>query len=231
MTTSEFSGPLESTPFPEELTARVVTPGREPRVHGYDVESDLARHYGAAHLVLLSLTGELPEEPARAASEVAWLFLAPLSVAHAASHASVLSRLCGATTASTVGVAAIGLAEQARAQLVEHGELLRCLQSERPTLPERYQSHDTAERAAVERLRQALAGTGLAVPALQQSPTLDAALLSVLFGCGLRRPEQLEAFIVLSRLPCALAEGFAERAANFAAYPINLPAFVYEESR
>lgn len=231
MEAREFTGPLEAAPFPERLTARVVTPGREPRVHGYDVESDLARHYGAADLVLLSLTGELPAPPARAAFEVAWSFLAPVTVADAAGHAAVLARLCGATTASTVGVAAIGLAEQARVLLAEHDELLRWLQSDAPALPERYQSRELEVRAAVARLRRALAATGLSVPALQQSPTRDAALLSVLFACGLARAEQLEAAVVLARLPCALAEGFAEATANFAEYPMHLPAFAYEESR
>jgi hypothetical protein len=227
----QFSGPLEAGQFPKKLTARVVTPGRVPRVHGYDVESDLARHYGATDLVLLSLTGELATEPARAAFEVAWLFLAPVSVAHAGPHAGVLARLCGATASSTVAVATIGLAEQARALLAEHGELLRSLRSSAATLPERYQSSVAEEREAVERLRLALDRTGLRVPALEQSPTRDAALLSVLFACGLRRPEQLQAVVVLARMPCALAEGFAERATNFGNYPINLPPFVYEDSR
>jgi hypothetical protein len=231
MTVAQLSGPLEAAKFPEKLTARVITPGGEPRVHGYDVESDLAHHYGATDLVLLSLTGELPTERARAAFEVAWLFLAPVSVAHAGSHASVLARLCGATVSSTVGVAAIGLAEQARALLAEHGELLRSLRATAGTLPERYQSFAAEERESVERLVMALARTGLCVPMLQQSPTRDAALLSVLFACGLKRPEQLQAVIVLARMPCALAEGFAERATNFGNYPINLPPFAYEESR
>lgn len=227
----ELSGPLESGQFPDKLTARVITPGARPRVHGYDVETDLARHYGATELVLLSLTGELPAEPARVAFEVAWLFLAPVSVAHAGPHATVLSRLCGATASSTLGVAAIGLAEQARALVTDHAELLRWLKSQTQALPARYQCQEPEELASVERLRRALADTGLVVRALEQSPTRDAALLSVLFACGLRRPEQLQTVIVLARLPSALAEGFAERATNFANYPINLPAFAYQESR
>lgn len=231
MTATQFSGPLESGQFPDQLTARVITPGERPRVHGYDVEGDLARHYGATDLVLLSLTGELPSEAARAGFEVAWLFLAPLSVAHAGPHATVLSRLCGATTSSTVGVAAIGLAEQARAILEQHEELLACLKSKAPVLPARYQSELPEERASVERLQRALAGSGLAVPVLEQSPTRDSALLSVLFACGLESASQLHAALVLARLPSALAEGFAERATNFGNYPINLPAFVYQELR
>lgn len=231
MSAAQFAGPLEAGKFPEKLTARVVTPGPMPRVHGYDVESDLAHHYGATDLVLLSLTGELPAQAVRAAFEVAWLFLAPVSVAHAGPHASVLARLCGATASSTVSVAAIGLAEQARSLLAEHTELLHHLSSSTATLPERYQSFVAEEREAVERLRLALRRTGLSVPALQQSPTRDAAILSVLFACGLTQPEQLQAVVVLARMPCALAEGFAERATNFANYPINLPPFAYEESR
>lgn len=230
MSAPQLSGPLEVGQFPEKLSARVVSAEPVPRVHGYDVEADLAHHYRVTDLVLLSLTGELPAPAASAAFEIAWFFLAPVSVAHAGPHASVLARLCGATVSSTVGVAAIGLAEEARALLVEHGELLRCLRSKAATLPERYQSCVVQEREAVERLRLALLRTDFRVPALQQSPTRNAALLSVLFACGLKRPEQLQAAVTLARLPCALAEGFAERATNFGNYPINLPAFRYEES-
>jgi hypothetical protein len=230
MDARELSGPLETTTFPTQLSARVVTPGAEPRVHGYDVESDLARHYGPAELVLLTLTGELPEPSVRHAFEVAWLFLAPTSVAEAPSHAAVLSRLCGAPPSSSIAVAAIGLAEQARALVEEHAELLRSLRA-RAALPARYQSQEALHAAAVERLRSALEPSGLIVPTLAQAPTRDAALLSVLFACGLKRPEQLQAAVVLSRLPCCVAEGFAERATNFGNYPINLPAFAYQETR
>jgi hypothetical protein len=228
MTEAQSSGPLEAGSFPDKLTARVVTPGSAPRLHGYDVESDLALHYGAIDLVLLSLTGELPAEPVRRAFEVAWLFLAPVSVAHVGPHASVLARLCGATPSATLGASAIGLAEQARALVTEHASLLRCLKAD-GALPERYQSSEPEHRDTVERLSCACHRAGLSVPALAQRPTRDAALLSVLFACGLKRPEQLQAVVVLARLPSALAEGFAERATNFGRYPINLPQFVYEE--
>lgn len=230
MASSELSGPLESARFPELLSARVITPDAEPRVHGYDVENDLARHYGATDLVLLSLTGELPSDAARAGFEIAWLFLAPVSVAHSGPHATVLARLCGATTSATIGVAAIGLAEQARTLLAEHDELLCWLKAKGEALPERYRSQAPEQRSAVARLLEALAPSGLSVPALHRDPTREAALISLLFACGLRRPQQLEAAVVLARLPSALAEGFAERATNFGNYPINLPRFAYQEA-
>ena len=113
-------GPLETETFPERLSARVVEPGPSPRVHGYDVEADLARYYRASDLTLLSLTGELPSPGASAAFEVACMFLAPISVAEAPVHAAVLARLCAAPSSSIAAVAAIALSQQARALVVEH---------------------------------------------------------------------------------------------------------------
>ena len=113
MSAEEFVGPLEgSAAFPERLTARVVTPGERPRVHGYDVEGDLARHYQPSDLLFLMLKGELPPPAASRAFAVASMFLTPVSVAHASTHAAVVGRLCGATPRSSFGVAAIGAAEQ-----------------------------------------------------------------------------------------------------------------------
>lgn len=222
-----LQGPLETSQFPEKLTARVVKPGAEPHLRGYDVEGDLAVHYGMADTVLLALTGELPSDRARAAFEVASMFLSSASVADAGPHAAVLARLCGATASSTVGVAAIGLAEQARALLDAHTEFLAWLESKSAPLPARYAA--ATPDPSVARLRDALTATGLVVPALAHELTRDAALLSVLFACGLERTELLQAAVVLARLPAALAEGFAEETANFGNYPINLPAFAYEE--
>ncbi len=224
-----FLGPLEEHRFPTQLNARVITAGHRPHVHGYDVEGDLARHYGATELVLLTLTGELPTEAARHAFEVVWLFAAPISVAHASTHAAVLARLCGSPVSATIGAAAIGLAEQARCLLEEHEELLDWLKHGASPLPARFTTTSPDDVASVERLRAALPSE-LGVPALSESPSRDAALLCVLYACGLRRREQLEAALVLARLPGTLSEAFAERATNFGKYPINLPAYRYQET-
>lgn len=229
--TTEHSGPLEKASFPEQLSARVVTPGPEARLHGYDVERDLALHYTSAELTLLSLTGELPSEEARAIFEIASTYLAPVSVAHASTHAAVVARLCGATTSTTIGTAAIGLAEQARALLDEHEDLLRWLRKPTEELPEPYRAVDVEDTAAVERLRALLSKRGLAVPSLDLLPTRTAALLMLLYTAGLRRRERLEVVIVLARLPTVMAEALAERATNFGNYPMNLPRFSYEEER
>jgi hypothetical protein len=225
-----LEGPLENgAAFPEVLTARVVTPGSAPRIHGYDVEGDLARHYQPSDVTLLMLTGELPEPAVSSAFAVALVFLAPVSVAHAATHSAVLGQLCGAPAASVFGVAAIGVAEHARYLVQEHAELLTWLGTPGQPLPARYQSRDNADVEAVQRLKAALSASGLDVPGLVQAPTRDAALVMLLFACGLSRPEQLTAALTWARLPSAIAEALAERPTNFANYPTNLPRFVYSE--
>ena len=231
MSTAELDGPLEgSASFPERLTARVVTPGDRPSVHGYDVEGDLARHYQASDLLFLFLNGELPTPSVSRAFAVALMFLAPVSVAHASTHAAVVGRLCGAPASSTIGVAAIGAAEHARSLLDEHMDLVAWLRAPRVAFPERYRARDHGDHAAVQRLEQALTPTGLAVPALGERPSRAAALVIVLFALGFKRRERLEAVIALARLPSAVAEALAERPTNFGNYPINLPRFTYTES-
>ena len=226
----ELEGPLESATFPETLSARVVTPGDAPRLHGYDVEADLARHYDPTDVLYLSLTGELPAPEVSAALRVALTFLAPVSIAHASVHAATLARLCGTTTSSTLGVAAIGLAEQARVLLDEHAELFVWLDSPDQALPARYRAKSEADRASSERLQVAVAASGLAVPELDQGPSRDAALVCVLYRCGLRQRKQMEAAIVTARLPTAFAEAATKKVVAFAHYPINLPDYRYVET-
>jgi hypothetical protein len=225
---ARFEGPLESgAAFPDTLTARVVTPGAAARIHGYDIESDLARHYLPSDVTLLLLTGELPEPSISSAFAVALVFLAPVSVAHAATHAAVLGQLCGAPAASVFGVAAIGVAEHARFLVAEHAELVAWLHTEGGSLPQRYQSETQDDVEAVQRLKAALAASGVHVPGLSLQPSRNAALVMLLFTCGLKLSNQLEAALTLARLPSAIAEALAERPTNFANYPINLPRFVY----
>ncbi len=226
---TKHSGPLEETAFPKRLSARVTTPGNNPRLHGYDVEGDLAAHYTSSELTLLSLTGELPNRVALAMFELAWAFLAPVSIAHASTHAAVVARLCGATTSTTIGTAAIGLAEQARALLDEHEGLLRWLRKPTDELPAPFRATGPEDAASVERLRTLLSNGGLTLPALDLRPTRTAALIMLLHAAGLRRRERIEAAIVLCRMPTVIAEALAERPTNFGNYPINLPRFSYEE--
>jgi hypothetical protein len=221
------SGPLETDQWPHQLRARVVSPGEPARVHGYEIEGDIARHYGWSDYQLLCLTGELPAPERARAFEIASLFLAPQSVAHAPSHAAVLSRLCGARDSGTIGVAAIGLAEQARVLIAAHRDLLQWLAEPRGPLPAAYRT-PTVD-SSVARLAEALAEIPFEVPVLCQQPTRDAALIGTLWAAGVTRRVKLESAIVHARLPAALAEAFAERATNFGQYPVDLPHFEYQD--
>ncbi len=229
--TASFRGPVEATDWPSKLNARVTTPGHAPLLHGYDVEGDLAHYYRGIEITLLALTGELPAPGVARAAEIALAFLAPCSVAHAATHGAVLARLCGATTSATVGVSAVGLAEQARFLLDHHESLLDWLGSREGELPQAYRSPSAMETASVERLRALLQPTGVDVGWFSEGPSRDAALLGVLHACGLRRRELLETLLVVARLPAVVAEAFAEKTANFANYPTDLPAYRYEDPR
>ena len=96
------NGPIEAQQWPERLTARVVTPGDDPRVHGYSIESDLARHYRTTDAFLLALTGELPSDDDGTAFAGAMHFLSATSIAEAPAHAAALARICAATTSAVV---------------------------------------------------------------------------------------------------------------------------------
>jgi hypothetical protein len=181
--------------------------------------------------LFLMLMGELPTPQVSRAFSVASMFLAPVSVAHASTHAAVVGRLCDAPARSMFGVAAIGAAEHACSLLDEHSELLVWLLSARGPLPQRFRARDESDVAAVDRLLTALEPTGLSVPALAGGPSRDAALLILLFAVGFECRERLEAAIMLARLPSGIAEALAERPTNFGSYPINLPRFTYTEAQ
>jgi hypothetical protein len=207
-------GPLDDVAWPEKLTARVVTPGPAPRIHGYDVEGDLARHYSWAETVLLTLTGELPSPAGLRAFEIAMHFLAPAPVNDAPTHAAIVARVCNVFTSALVGTAAITLAEQAR-HTVSSNTPAATLTSD--------------ESASVGRLRDALREAGLSVPGTEGAVGRTEALLATLRFAGLDRPELQETAIVLARLPCALAEAFATPAHAYRDYPVQLPDVRYLE--
>jgi hypothetical protein len=207
-------GPLDDFDWPDKITARVVSPGPRPRIHGYDVEGDLARHYSFADTVLLALTGELPSEAQVTAFDVVMQFLAPAPVNEGPAHAAVIVRICNVLTSAIVGTAAVTLGEQARA--IVEGE-----QAARAETPE--------ERASVERLRGALRGRGVLVPTIEYDIGRTAALIATLRFAGLERAEQIEAAFVLARLPAAVAEAFATPSHSYREYPVDLPAVRYTE--
>lgn len=226
--THASNGPLDGADWPEKLTARVVTPGPCPRVHGYDVEGDLARHYSFAETVLLSLTGDLPTTGQARAFDVALQFAAPALVQEAPVHATLLARICMASTSQMQGVAVIALAEQARVLVAEHRGWIELLAGPLADAPAELLAKSDEERDSVVRLRRALRGT-VAVPALVHDLGRPAALLAALYASGLRTAETMECALVLARLPVAMAEALATPAGSHRDYPVLLPPIAYTQ--
>lgn len=222
-------GPVEAIPWPKQLTARAVQPGPAPRLMGYDVYADLAKHYGFADMVALSLTGELPAPAVSHALQTAMLFLSPCAVSEAPSHAAAIARVCGAQPAGVLQTGAIALAEQAAFWVREHEPLLQWLRDPSPPYPQACMAQSGNDQAAVEQLRDVLGAFAAQVPALEHNPTLVAAALSVLYACGLREAHQWVSLLLIARLPSVAAEAFAATPGDFRGYPMDVPHFAYEE--
>jgi hypothetical protein len=223
------AGPIDVGLWASQLTARVVEGGGAPRILGYDVQADLARHYSFGELVLLCLSGEVPSRGVGRAFEIALSFLAPVSVAEAPAHAAGLAHLLGADPSGVMAGAAIGLSERARHVVAQHAPVLEWLASPDAGLPGEAKAVDGEQADAVQRLAGALEPTGIEVPLLARRPSLMAGLLAVLYRCGLRRPAQFEAALCMAALPAVIAEAFAVPPYAFFNYPMNLPAYRYTE--
>jgi len=225
-------GPIEDKALPERLPAHVVSAPREPRLHGYDVESDLARHYRFLDGAFLALTGELPSDDASRALEIVGLFALPTYVGRAPAHTAAVARVCGPKTSSMIAAAAIALAEDARVLLDEHESVLpKLVIGSLNGSAARLAARDDEERASVGRLRAALGGLVTLAPAIRYDVRLDTAIIAVLMGCGLRAREQIESMLVTLRLPAVCAEGLAWRPGDLRGYPMDLPRFEYEGDR
>jgi hypothetical protein len=227
MISGKWRGPAEGQPWPDRLTARVITPGPRPHVHGYDVEDDVARHFRFGESVLLALTGIAPDEETGRRFEIALTFASALAVTEAPTHAAVIARTCAGSTSAVIGTAAVALAEHARWLVDRHAPLLAWLEAgAEGEVPAIARATDDDDRASVARLRDLL---GKQASCVAPDLSRDAALLSLLHSCGSRTAEQIEAALVVSRLSTTMAEALAATRGGLRDYPLNVPPFVYEE--
>jgi hypothetical protein len=222
---TERKGPLESRKWPDALEAFAVDAASSPRLHGYDVEADLVRHYRFSDLVFVSLTGELPDDHRSRAFEIALSMSLPSSVRDAATHAAVLAAHCGAGPG---GVLSTSVATSADATVVALASLREVLEQTPLELSAELRARSAEELRFVERLSELMRGL-VDVPILALGPRRDLALLAVLWACGLRTPLQLASASAIARLPSAIAEAIPRAVDDFSRYPTDTPKFVYEE--
>jgi hypothetical protein len=219
-------GPIEDNEWPERLVGRVVDRGERVRIHGYDVEGELARYYSFTEVVFLALTGELPTSVQTRAFEIASIYLSPVSIGEAPAHAAALARLIDSAPAATIGVTAIVLGEDAESSLRSLAALLEWLRAPAETLPAGFGAESDGERQRVHELRALLGSIGFETPILRAGldPSIKAALFGVLFALGLDDVRRMHAAIVWARMPCAIAEALAWPGL-FRGYPMDLPDF------
>lgn len=223
--TEEKAGPIEAREWPAELSARAVSDAGERRLFGYDVESDLARHYAFSDTLLLALTGDLPDDARSRAFAAVLTFASALSVADAPIHAPVVARLCGVRTGGVLAIGAIALGEKADTLLAAIGAALD--ENAAGALAPELAARDDAERASVSRLRDAI-GAGVDVAAFARDPSRDVAVIAVLRACGLTTPFQLGAALSVARLPSVIAEAVSTKPGDFKGYPMDTPHFEYD---
>lgn len=221
-------GPIDDAPWPEELTGHVVARGDAPRVHGYDVQGDLAVHYRFGETLLVYLTGEAPDADTGRAFEIAMTFASVVDAGEAPAHAAIVARMCGAAPGGVVSVAATALAERHRALVGTHARIFEWSRDTSAELPAECRARDDADRSACARLAAALPAAFASAPVFSRDPSLDAALLATLVKCGLSSRERAEAALTIAGLACACAEAFATKPGDFRSYPMNSPPFEYE---
>ncbi len=218
-------GPVEDLKWTDKLQASVSTPAPMPRIHGYDVRGEMLGISSFAETMFLSLTGELPSPDTLMAFEAVLVFLAPVSVAEAAGHASLLAGLCGSGSGGLTGVSAIALAERSRNMVNEYMPLAEAALGGKD-LPASEGAEET--RLLLKALREA----EVSYPGkLEQLPPPAACMAVLMECCGIRNRRIMETVITLAGLPCTLAEGMAAKPGNFRTYPIGLPEYEYDDRR
>jgi hypothetical protein len=223
---SEHRGPIEHHRWPDKLQAWVWSAGPRPRVHGYDLQDDIARHFGFAELTLTSLRGHAPTPAEGSLFEAVMLFLAPAFVSESPAHAAVVARTCDSRWPAVMACGSAVLAEQAHAIVEQHAELLSWLEHPEQPFPGFARCRDDEEREAVARFAARVRQSSLSVPALDHAPTLLAAILAAAHRCGLEDVEHLSALVVIARLPAVLCEALRPPG-NLRAYPIDTPHVTY----
>lgn len=228
----EGRGLLDRVEFPRALTATVVEPTPDPRVHGYAVQAELGHQVGFLEVVWLSLTAELPTPAEREAFSRAMTWLAPLHVGEGPSHAAVLAKVAGAPSEVLPAISAVALGQQIASELAELAPVFQWLAVPNADVPAiaLEPSPTEGQLAGWQRLRADAATwfhtpTGFGAAVWRR----NAAAWALLFHLGLRDAGRQQAVATIARLPIILAEA-ACGPPSVKQYPTLTPTYVYEET-
>lgn len=228
-----WPGILDRVAFPTQLTAHVVAPTPDPRVHGYAVQADLGRHADFLDVAWLALTGEVPTAGERAALSLALVWLAPMAVNEAPTHAAVLAKVAGAPEEVVPAIAAVAVGQHTAAELAALAPLFAWLDGGLEAPPAAWV--EPAPTTGQAEAWAALAGQSAhwfgADHALPAGPVLRrvAGAYALLHRLGVRDTARLQALSLWARLPTILAEAACAASGAVMTYPAHLPAYQYVE--
>jgi len=221
-------GALDDTPWPEQLSARVVdAQPHDDRLHGYAMMGDVARHYRFTDSLYLALTGELPDPTQSDLFDLALCAFASPHVGESPLHLAVLVRVSAGPLSSALATGLIAACDQARAIVTRHAAWLTWLDKGSGEVSPEYRSDPPSPWVAA--LREALAARGHTDALVRAELTKDAARLALLHASGLRSTDQMEAAIVSARVGAIAAEAMATGPQDLGAYPVKVPPFHYVE--
>ncbi|RYE87741.1 MAG: hypothetical protein EOO75_14085 [Myxococcales bacterium] len=229
--TGRVEGLFDRATWPGRLVARVVEPGPSPRLHGYAVSTDLARHCGSSEVSWLAARGELPSASEREAFEVACVLLAPVHVGEAPAHAAVLARILSTTASAVVAVASTALAEQAQHERAGLAPLRGWLDRGEGDAPAACLDPDP-DAGTLEAHRwlraQAVRWFGPSHPLASAPPLRRVALgHALLHALGFTDDLSVTTVLVTARLPVVIAEASRQREGGVTDYPARLPDYMY----
>ena len=217
------SGPIDLHDWQRTLSCYVVDPRGTRSIHGLDVDSDLAAHYGFVEVAYLALTGELPGEADTRALEAALVLLSPVGGHEAPGRAASLAGLASSDPTSALAVGWLTLTERNRERLESEAEFLAWLdaggEGEAPP------SESTEASCPSTLARWSASCTGL-----RPSMSRTRAAICLLHASGLKESEHLLFFMTLAGISAVYAESLASLRHGFMGQPGDLPTTVLVES-
>jgi len=220
-------GALDDTAWPERLIAKAVSRGvADDRIHGYELLSDLARHYSFSDVLFSGLTGELPDRASSQRFSLALLASAATSVAEAPTHVALLGRIAGGALSAALGAGLLALADQARSKTDGHAALYAWFEHPLGELPPSARDSTDSDREWVASLLSTLGDTTTLV---RREMTRDAARLALFADAGIREPERVQAALTVAGSLGVIAEALLAGPADLGSYPVTLPPFHYIE--
>lgn len=224
-------GPFDVEAWPERLACHVVDPSPNRRIHGYDVQGDLARQCDPLDVAWLSLSGELPSASEREALRTALVLLSPVHAGEAPAHATLLARIAGAPPHLLPAIASVGLGEMANAEWQRFAGLRRWLDEREGPVPQAARAEPaTAEAQQSQEALALQSKKWFGANALPSAPQWNRTALghALLHLLGLDELSVV-ALLVWARLPVVIAEARHLQPAAVRAYPARLPNYEYIE--